>query len=313
MPVPDREDPAPAPRDVPSPEHLEPPSPDSAPRHAPVALLTWSFILLILLIVVVLVIVKFTTPGPALDTPTHSAQPAPPALVRAVSTLPSSLFSTVGTPADGFLIPPVNASGQPPLVEQGLPTVLSVDAGFCDYCAAQRWSLVVALSRFGTFKNLGVTASSPTSAFPDIPTFSFQGTRYTSKYVAFTGLEEYSARADPSGGYATLASPTPAQSALLRRYDDPPYTVASASGSLPFLDIDNKVLWTGADGFSPGLLTGLSESAILTDLSDPTSPVSQAVIGLANEISAAICEVTGNRPAAVCVSTPQAALSGNRT
>ena len=36
------------------------------------------------------------------------------------------------------------------------------------------------------------------------------------------------------------------------------------------------------------------------DLLIPASPVAQAIVGSANEITAAICTVTGQRPAAVC-------------
>jgi hypothetical protein len=70
---------------------------------------------------------------------------------------------------------------------------------------------------------------------------------------------------------------------------------------LPFVDIGNRVLIEGAGiGFSPGTLQGISLGQIATDLSDPTSPVAQAVLGGANEISAAICATDGARPRSVC-------------
>ena len=52
--------------------------------------------------------------------------------------------------------------------------------------------------------------------------------------------------------------------------------------------------------FSPSVLGGLSQDQIVTDLSLPTSPVAQAILASANEITAAICSATGDRPAAVC-------------
>jgi hypothetical protein len=44
----------------------------------------------------------------------------------------------------------------------------------------------------------------------------------------------------------------------------------------------------------------MSHRQIATALSDPTSPVAKAVDGSANVLTAALCEVTGQRPSAVC-------------
>ena len=53
------------------------------------------------------------------------------------------------------------------------------------------------------------------------------------------------------------------------------------------------------------MLHGLSWSTVATDLSNPSSPVAQAVDGTANYITAAICKMTGNQPASACTSTVQ--------
>jgi hypothetical protein len=42
---------------------------------------------------------------------------------------------------------------------------------------------------------------------------------------------------------------------------------------------------------------------IAADLSDPTSPVAQAVLGAANEVTAAVCATTGGKPGTVCRSS----------
>src|SRR6266852_5220447 len=42
----------------------------------------------------------------------------------------------------------------------GKPEIFYFGAEFCPYCAAQRWSLVIALSHFGTFSKLPETYSS---------------------------------------------------------------------------------------------------------------------------------------------------------
>ena len=48
-------------------------------------------------------------------------------------------------------------------------------AEFCPFCAAERWPLIVALSRFGRFTTLHNMQSAQLSVFPAIQTFSFVG------------------------------------------------------------------------------------------------------------------------------------------
>ena len=46
---------------------------------------------------------------------------------------------------------------QPPLTARTgkkKPELLYIGAEYCPYCAASRWPLIIALSRFGTFKGL---------------------------------------------------------------------------------------------------------------------------------------------------------------
>ena len=56
-----------------------------------------------------------------------------------------------------------------------------VGAEFCPYCALERWALVVALFRFGTFSNLGQTiSSSSTDVYPGLQSWSFKDSTFTS-------------------------------------------------------------------------------------------------------------------------------------
>jgi hypothetical protein len=61
----------------------------------------------------------------------------------------------------------------------GKPLVVYIGAEYCPFCAAQRWPLVVALSRFGTFSGLSVTRSASEDVFPDTATLSFHSASYT--------------------------------------------------------------------------------------------------------------------------------------
>ena len=265
------------------------------------ALVTWVFVGLILLIVVALLLVKITRGTTTVTTP--PVAPAPSTVVRAVTSIPASVFDAASAPdTDGGA--PVALQGQPALTVGGHPAVVYVGAEFCPYCAAERWALVAALSRFGSFAHLGATQSSADQVFPSTATFSFDGASYRSSLVTLSAVEEYGQAASSTApaGFGRLHVLTPLQSALVHRYDTQPFV--AGSGTLPFVDIGNRYVISGANvGFSPGILQGVSMNQVAADLSDPTSPVTEAIVSAANVLSASICQITGGRPAAVCTSS----------
>ncbi len=222
------------------------------------------------------------------------------AVVSALHQVPAPVFDSVGVTATLPLAVPTVLTGQPPLDSFGKPEVLFVGADFCPFCAAERWPLIVALSRFGHFTTLHNVQSAQLSVFPGIQTFSFVGASYSSRYVAFTGVELYSDSVDSQGAFTQIATLTPAQSALVDRYGTGAGK-GSRTGTLPFVDIDN-VLVTSTSGFSPGVLEGHSQSAIAGDLSQPGNPVGQVIVASANYLTAGICRSTDQQPAPVCAS-----------
>ena len=169
----------------------------------------------------------------------------------------------------------------------GKPLVIYVGADYCPFCASERWSLIVALSRFGTFQGVGVTTSSSTDAYPDTPTFSFRGSSYASEVLEFSAVET----ADRTG--KPVATPDAVQRASQARSDP--------QGSIPYLSIADRYVALGS-GYPPDVLRGKTWSDIAAALSDPASPVARAVLGNANRITAAICRTVENAPAAVCQS-----------
>ncbi|MGH9016507.1 MAG: DUF929 family protein [Acidimicrobiales bacterium] len=266
-------------------------------RRAPMALVTGAFLVLVLLIVAVLLVVKVTRGTTTLTPP--PVAPAAAGTVRAATGVPRSAFDTVGAPHPAGPLPTV-LDRQPSLTIGGRPAVVYVGSEFCPYCAAARWPLVVALGRFGTFTHLGATSSSVLEAFPGIQTFSFDGTSYRSRYLSWSAVEQYGQGLDATApaGFHLLHRLSPLQQVLLTRYG-----TGAGGPELPFIDIGNRVVVEGAAiGFSPGTLQGLSVNQIATDLSAPSTAVAQAVLGAANEISAAICATTGGKPGAVCSS-----------
>jgi hypothetical protein len=94
-------------------------------------------------------------------------------------------------------------------------------------------------------------------------------------------------------------TPTAEQQALIQKYD------AANQGAIPFIDYGNKYMSVGAS-YDPGLLSGLSWNDIAADLHNPSSPVAKGALGAANYMTAAICSLTGNQPAAACTPSVRA-------
>ena len=213
--------------------------------------------------------------------------PLPQSVVSALSVAPSTL-DAVGTP--GSVTAPNRLAGSSVARgTDGKPVVTYIGAEYCPYCAAERWAIAVALSRFGTFSNLAGTHSSSSDVYPDTQTLSFYGSTYTSADLDFRAVEETTNQRS-GAGYQPLESPTSGERALMAS-EDP-------LGSIPFLDIAGTYVVTGAS-FSPQVLAGLSRNQIAAQLGDPSSVVAQDIDGTANYLTAAISRVTQTQPASV--------------
>ncbi|HZU78413.1 MAG TPA: hypothetical protein VE991_00745, partial [Acidimicrobiales bacterium] len=126
------------------------------------------------------------------------------------------------------------------------------------------------------------------------------GATYRSRSISFVAVEEYTATlsATAPAGFPALDAPSPMVAGLLRRYD------GGNAATFPFVDVGNRVFFVGATGtVSPQVLQGLSMAAVADDLSTPGTPQADVVLGEADAITAAICAMTGDTPAAVCTST----------
>jgi hypothetical protein len=215
-----------------------------------------------------------------------------------VSNVPASTFNAVGAGDIKTVPKAINGAAQ---TADGKPRVLYVGAEYCPFCAAERWAMAVALSRFGTLHNVGQTNSAPSpESYPDTSTLSFHGVTYDSPYIAFTPYETATNQVK-NGSYTRLDSLTSADEQLFSKYDAPPYVSSDSKGSIPFVLIGGKYLISGAS-FDPGVLSGKSHAQIAAALKDPASAISKAVVGTANVITAAICDTTGKKPANVCTS-----------
>jgi hypothetical protein len=235
----------------------------------------------VLAIVVALVSVKLTA------APVHlvaSESPASAAVVRQVSSVPAAVLASVGPGQAITSLEPVKTS-EPPLTVDGKPAIVFVSEESCPFCAAERWSVAVALAHFGTWSHLGTTTSSATDVYPDTATLSFRTAHYQSTELTLRTTE----LADNAG--RPLQAQTPLDTRLIDAFDVPPYVnSADQSGAVPFLDIANRYVLAGAQ-YDPQVLAGLSAAQIASQLSNPASPVATAIDGSAQVIVAAINQV----------------------
>jgi Domain of unknown function (DUF929) len=259
-------------------------------------LLTWGAVALVLVVVVVVVVVNVTSSS----TPSTivKSTPVPATVLNDVTHVSPSVYNTVGTGSAAGVSAPKVESGQPLLATGGKPELFYMGGEFCPFCAAERWAIVVSLSRFGTFSGLETMASSSTDIYPSTQTFTFAHATYKSSYIVGK-LIEYYGQDQPTGKRPVIGHLTKAEQALVTKYDTG--TSATSSGSIPFIDIGNKVIISGAS-YSPQILQGLTRSQIAADLSHATNPVTQAIVGTSNYMSAGICSVDASAPASVCTS-----------
>jgi Domain of unknown function (DUF929) len=239
--------------------------------------------------------------------------PADPALARLISevtTVPvnagepgnlnadwSGNSSSASITSLAFDFGPISVSG-PPLTVGVKPEVLYVATEYCPYCVAQNWALIVALSRFGSFSGLSTSRSPYFEDVPPVDGWTFYGSSYTSRYLAFVPIETYSnllvsRKADPGDpkSYRALQRLAPSEQAVLSRFDNGTQT--------PFLDFGGRVTLVGGE-VVPNFLAGLSWTRIAAGLRHPATPAAATILTVANMLTSQLCKLTGDRPAAAC-------------
>ncbi len=257
-------------------------------EHRRRMLLTGGSVLAVIAIVVAFVVIK-TLSGPASAGSGKAVASA--SVVRDLTSVPASTLKAVGRgSAPSYNSKPWTPITGPPLTQAGKPEVLYVGAEYCPYCATERWAMAVALSKFGTFSGLKFIHSDPNDVFPSTPTLTFYKSGYTSKFISLSTVEETTPTKQQ------LQTPTAAQQAVMTKY---------GNGSIPFVDLGNKFMLSGAQ-YNPQLLQGKTWAQVAAALKDPSSPIAQGADGAANTFTAALCKLTGNKPATACTPTVQA-------
>jgi thiol-disulfide isomerase/thioredoxin len=254
---------------------------------------------------------KWVAPFPATPTVAHAVLNVPNSELAAAGNGGSAVYG-VGPKGSGASI--VVLSGGKPLTKDGKPMLVYFGSEYCPYCAATRWPLAIALSKFGTLTGLEETASSYLDAFPGTHTLTFAKAKYSSPYLVFDETEQLTNHcrasaviANPQGGtpayvcnnldYYPLQTPTKQVINLINQYDNGTYFgAADAQGAgIPFIDIGGKYVESGAL-YDPTILQGATWDQIVAAFHEPTTGVGQVILGAANRYIAMICEATGNRP-----------------
>ncbi|HET6818626.1 MAG TPA: DUF929 family protein [Mycobacteriales bacterium] len=208
------------------------------------------------------------------------------AIAKMLIATPSQTLSSIGV---GTVKRAPVAVQDAALTSNGKPEILYLGADYCPFCAAERWPLVLALGRFGTFSHIGLTTSAHQDVFPDTATFSFHDVGYRSDYLSFVARELYDNVAVSRGHYRPLDKATNSELALLTKY----------GSSFPLVDFAGRYVQRGAS-YDPGVLKGMSADDIAMSIASVQSPTAQGVGGAANMLTAAICSVTKGQPANVC-------------
>jgi hypothetical protein len=261
---------------------------------------------IVALAVVALVLIRATSsssPGTTTTSASALASDAPK-IAALATTVPQTTIDAVGAGTATKL----NRITAPPLRAGGKPLVLYVGAEFCPYCAGERWAMVNALSRFGTFSGLGLTRSSMSDVFPGTPTFTFHGAHYKSKFLTFQGVE-YASNVIDNGRYKLLDKLTRTQKQIVDTYDNPPYVSQAAANAIPFMDIGGRYVLAGAQ-YTPQSFNSSNYATIAKALHDASSTEAKAIIGGANRITADLCSLTGGKPASTCSDPAVKALAG---
>ncbi len=215
-----------------------------------------------------------------------------PVAGNVLARLTSLPITTIAAAPTGGLDAPTSINDSP-LTADGKPDLLYIGAEFCPICAAERWPLYIALSKFGTFNPAPGRIHSAVSD-GDIPTLTFYGTKYTSPYFTFSA-EETTTNQPAGNYYVPLQQLAPEQQALWRRH---------TSESFPWIDFGGKEQLATAQ-YDPGELEGLTFPAIASDIGDNASTVGEDIDGSAAVLIKTICsDLSDDRPAMVCRAKP---------
>lgn len=236
----------------------------------------------------------------------EGAYPLPAAVVSELNNVPVSALVSNAEAANVNQVtrPETLPPRAPRLSSNGRPEIIYIGAQFCTSCAGERWALVIALSKFGTFKNLSETTSS--DSYPGGSTFSFYGATYTSKYLSFVTDEQSPRSVNRSAGsYENVLTLSEQEHNIMTAWDVAPY--ATQSGSVPFLYIGGKFLLSGFQ-YDADAIWQMSFQAAARAITSGATAVSKHLEAAAGSLVEDFCALTQEQPAPVCSQVPSSLI-----
>ena len=247
-------------------------------------------IALVVLIVVAFFVVKMVGGGTAANASGAGVSPAAGTPISSVITnkLRSIPLTSLTMATTGGLGTYPQAIDDPSLTAAGKPDLLYIGAEFCPVCATERWAMYVALSKFGTFSpQPGQIHSALQDG--DIPTLTFYGTTFTSRYLTFTPVETTTNQ--PEGNYyAALQKPTATEQQLWQSH---------TGESFPWLDFGGRMQLASAQ-FDPTILEGQTFSNIVSEIGNNSTLIGADIDAASKVLIQSICSLTGGQPSSVC-------------
>jgi hypothetical protein len=244
-------------------------------------LITAVVAVVVVIIAVVLGVVIANRPREAAPAAGASATAALSKLVA----LPAATLDNAAAPDPARV--PQKLQGGTPLTQDGKPKVLYVGAEFCPFCAMERWALIGALARFGTFEGLTATTSATNESIPDIPTWSFVGSTFKSDYVSFEAVETQTRDFKP---LQTLEGDN---KALFEKHNP--------GGGIPWVTFGGTHATSGAS-VDAEVFRDATYDSLIAGIQDPNSAVARTIDPAINLLTAQICSLTQGQPTDVCTS-----------
>jgi thiol-disulfide isomerase/thioredoxin len=179
-----------------------------------------------------------------------------------------------------------------PMKRNGKLFVFFMGAEHCPFCAAERWSVVRGLQKFGQWSGLKQTMSAARDEpFLNLPTYDFTEATYTSAHIEFVARELRNREFKP---LQKLLKP---EEKLVRKFNP--------EKRIPFLLVGGRFMQIGA-GFTPKIFIGHTFRQTETELKKAESEIRKTIDAEGNIIAALLC--TSGLPAELCRETGIAEL-----
>jgi hypothetical protein len=203
------------------------------------------------------------------------------------------LSTLVHAPTDGLLTSLQTVDGSS-LTANNKPELLFISTEPCPSCAAERWPLYVALSKFGTFTVQPDPVDSAGQG-NSVPTLSFSGATYESPYLSFVSV----------GNIATTSSATSDRPHQTLNPAEQTLWYSVNGGSVPFLAFGGThVIPIAQYSYEP--LQGISFYAVASEIGRNSTTIGADIDASAGQLIESICtSLSDNQPAAVCSSVSQ--------